>query len=170
MKLRDLVRCGICTALMAVSAWLSVPVGEISFTFQSFALFLTLYLLGGGKGTAAFGAYLLLGAVGVPVFSGFQGGFGVLLGPTGGYLWGFLLGCFCFWLPEKRLPRWVLLVGCQLLCYLCGSLWYGLVYTGGGLWAVVLKCVVPYLLPDGLKLMLALAVSKRLKNIVSYTP
>lgn len=170
MKLRDLVRCGICTALLAVSAWLSVPAGEISFTFQSFALFLTLCLLGGGKGTAAFGAYLLLGAVGVPVFSGFQGGFGVLLGPTGGYLWGFLLGCFCFWLPEKRLPRWVLLVACQLLCYLCGSLWYGLVYTGGGFWAVVLKCVVPYLLPDGLKLMLALAVSKRLKNIVSYTP
>lgn len=166
MKLRDLVRCGICAALMAVCAWLSIPAGEIALTLQSFGVFLTLCLLGGGKGTAAFLAYLLLGAVGLPVFSGFQGGIGVLLGPTGGYLWGFLLACLFFWALEGWLPNWLLLILGQLLCYLCGTAWFYFAYTGGGLWAVVLKCVVPYLLPDALKLVLACTVGARLKNVV----
>ena len=151
MKLRDLVRCGCCAALMAVCAWLAVPVGEVAFTLQTFGVFLTLLLLGGGKGTAACIAYLLLGAVGLPVFSGFQGGFGILLGPTGGYLWGFLVLCLCYWVLNRPLGRIPAMVLGLLLCYGCS------------LWAVLLKCVVPYLIPDALKLSLALFMKNRIK-------
>jgi biotin transport system substrate-specific component len=101
MKLQNMVRCGCCAALIAVCAWLSVPVGQIAVTMQTFGVFLTLLLMGGKKGTLACGVYLLLGAVGLPVFSGFQGGPGVLLGPTGGYLLGFLLLALCYWLLQK---------------------------------------------------------------------
>ena len=162
MKLRNLVRCGCCAALMAVCAWLAVPLGDTAFTMQTFGVFLTLFLLGGGKGSAACVAYLLLGAVGLPVFSGFQGGLGVLLGPTGGYLWGFLILCLCYWALGKNIGEIAALVLGLLLCYGCGTVWFFLAYVGS-FWAVVLKCVVPYLIPDVLKLSLARLISKRMK-------
>lgn len=165
MKVRNLVRCGICASLMVVCGWLALPLGEISVTMQSFGVFLTLYLLGGSQGTAAFVTYLTLGVLGLPVFSGFRGGIGVLLGPTGGYLWGFLLVCLLFWLLEKRISKVLLLILGQLVCYLCGTAWYGLVYAPGGLWGAVLLCILPYLLPDAIKIFLAVDLGKRIKNM-----
>lgn len=166
MGLRNTVRCGCCSALMAMCAWLAVPMGDIRLTMQTFGVFLSFLLLGGSKGTAACGAYLLLGAVGIPVFSGFQGGIGVLLGPTGGYLWGFLLSGILFRLLERRLPSWTVLILCQLVCYLAGTLWFYYGYTHSGFGWVLLKCVVPYLIPDAFKLMLAWMLGSRLKNKV----
>lgn len=162
MKLQNMVRCGCCAALIAVCAWLSVPVGQIAVTMQTFGVFLTLLLMGGKKGTLACGVYLLLGAVGLPVFSGFQGGPGVLLGPTGGYLLGFLLLALCYWLLQKKLGQLPALLLGLLLCYGCGTAWFYWMY-GGGLWAVLMNCVIPYLIPDGIKLLLAVTVRKRLR-------
>lgn len=162
MKLRDMIDCGCCAALLTVCAWLAVPLGDIAVTMQTFGLFLTLMLLGGRKGTAACGVYLVLGAVGLPVFTGFQGGFGVLLGPTGGYLWGFLILCLVYWVLEKPLGQLPSLILGLLLCYACGTVWFAMVYHASPV-AVILKCVLPYLIPDGLKLLLARSVSKRMK-------
>lgn len=162
-RLTSLVRCSVCAALMAVCAWVTVPVGDTVITLQTFALFFSLAFLGGGRGTAVCLVYLTLGALGLPVFSGFQGGMGAVLGPTGGFLLGFLLTALWVWLLEGRLPVWLNLTLGLLLCYLCGSLWYYFLYTEGGLWAVVLKCVLPCILPDALKLWLALTVRKRIK-------
>jgi biotin transport system substrate-specific component len=162
MKLQNMVRCGCCAALIAVCAWLSVPVGQIAVTMQTFGVFLTLLLMGGKKGTLACGVYLLLGAVGLPVFSGFQGGPGVLLGPTGGYLLGFLLLALCYWLLQKKLGQLPALLLGLLLCYGCGTVWFYWMY-GGSLWAVLMNCVIPYLIPDGIKLLLAVTVRKRLR-------
>jgi biotin transport system substrate-specific component len=162
MKLQNMVRCGCCAALIAVCAWLSVPVGQIAVTMQTFGVFLTLLLMGGKKGTLACGVYLLLGAVGLPVFSGFQGGPGVLLGPTGGYLLGFLLLALCYWLLQKKLGQLPALLLGLLLCYGCGTAWFYWMY-GSSLWAVLMNCVIPYLIPDGIKLLLAVTVRKRLR-------
>lgn len=162
MKLQKMVRCGCCAALLAVCAWLALPVGEISITLQTFGIFLTLMLLGGGWGTVACVIYLLLGAVGLPVFSGFQGGVGILLGPTGGYLWGFLILSLCYWFLRKPLGEFVSMVLGLLLCYACGTLWFSVSY-GGTMWVVLLQCVAPYLLPDLLKLFLAGFIRKRIK-------
>lgn len=150
--------------LTAICAWISVPVGDIAFTMQTFAVCLGLLVLGGKWGTVSILIYLLLGAVGLPVFSGFRGGPGVLLGVTGGYLWGFLSTGLCYWCAEKRSGILGLILG-LLACYLCGSGWF-LCYSGGGLGLILLRCVVPYLIPDAIKLYLALTLSKRLKKYV----
>lgn len=156
-----MAQCALFAALTAICAWISIPMGDIAFTMQTFAVLLTLGLLGGKWGSVSIGIYLCLGAVGLPVFSGFQGGLGVLLGATGGYIWGFLLSGLVYWSLEK-LCKPVAMTAALLVCYLCGSLWYA-VYAGGASgWAVVLKCVVPYLIPDAVKLALALRLSERI--------
>ena len=162
MRYQSLVRCGCCAALIAVCAWVALPMGEITVTMQTFGVFLTLLLLGGGKGTATCMVYLLLGAVGLPVFSGFQGGVGILFGPTGGYLWGFLVLALCYWAFRTLLGNMASMILGTFLCYVCGTAWFYFVY-GGGIWVVLLKCVLPYLLPDALKLILALYLHKRIK-------
>ena len=155
-----MVLCGLFAAMLAICAWLAIPAGDIAVTMQTFGVFLALGLLGGKWGTVSILIYLLLGAVGMPVFSGFQGGFGVLLGVTGGYLWGFLASGLVYWALE-RLGKLPAMIGGLLACYACGSLWF-LYWSGGGLGFVLLRCVVPYIIPDAMKIGLACSLSRRL--------
>ena len=74
-----MVVCSLFSSLIAICAWISIPIGDIAFTLQTFAVFLALGTLGGKWGTVSILIYLALGAVGLPVFSGFQGGIGTLL-------------------------------------------------------------------------------------------
>ena len=157
---KNMVLCSLFASLMAICAWISVPVFDIAFTLQTFAVFLALGLLGGKWGSAAVLIYLLLGAAGMPVFSGFRGGIGMLAGVTGGYLWGFLLSGLVYWLLERfgKLPA---MIAGLAVCYLCGSIWFYW-YASGGLWLILLRCVVPYLIPDAAKLTLAYMLTRRL--------
>lgn len=152
-------------ALLAVCAWLSIPVSDISVTMQTFGISLCLLLLGGKWGSLSIAIYLLLGSVGLPVFSGFRGGFGQLLGVTGGFLWGFLVMGLVFWGLERQGKLPALLAG-LLSCYGCGCAWFYL-YSGGGLGFILLRCVLPYLIPDATKLWLAIRLSKRLSNVIN---
>ena len=164
MKIRDMTRCALMAALMAVCAWVSVPVGDGAVSLQTFAVFLALGVLGGGPGLGAIFVYICLGAMGAPVFTGFQGGLGVLLGPTGGYLWGFLAAGLVYRLVQGRLPMGAAMALGLLACYACGTAWYHLAYAEGGLWLVIARCVVPYLLPDALKICAAVYTAKRLRG------
>lgn len=166
--IRNLTRCALCTALLCLCGWLTIPLPGISLTMQTFGVFLTLLLLGGGRGSLTVLLYLLLGCAGLPVFSGFQGGIGILLGPTGGYLWGFLAASLIFWLAESRLAPPYSMTLSLLSCYACGTLWYAYGYLDGtgSLMPILAQCVLPYLLPDCLKLWLAYRVSKRLQPIL----
>ena len=173
LKIRNMVLCALFAALMAVCAWLAFPLGSIVFTLQSFAVFLALLTLGGGRGTAAILVYLLLGAVGLPVFSGFRGGLGALFGITGGYLWGFAVSALVFWLitgvfgQKLRIPA---VFVAMLCCYGCGMIWMAFSQLGGftpdALKAAFFQGVLPYLLPDTAKLVLAFFLSSRLKRFV----
>ena len=163
-----MVQCSICAALLAISAWISIPMPQVSFTMQSFAVFFALGLLGGRRGCISIGIYLLMGAVGLPVFSGFRGGAAVLLGVTGGYIWGFLLAGLVYWVMEALFGhgfqvRLLSMVLGMALCYACGTVWYLQLY-GGNFWAVFVTCVVPYLIPDGIKIAFALSLAGRLKR------
>lgn len=153
-------------ALMAVCAWLSIPVSDISITMQTFGVSLALLLLGGSWGSVSIGIYLLLGAVGLPVFSGFRGGIGMLLGVSGGFLWGFLLSGLTYRALERwgRLPA---LIFSLPVCYLCGCLWFG-IYAGGGLGFIIARCVLPYLIPDFLKLWLAWGLARRISKVIKF--
>lgn len=152
-------------ALVAVCAWIAVPIPPVSFTMQTFAVFLTLGVLGGKWGTVSILLYLLLGIAGLPVFSGFRGGAAALLDVTGGFLWGFLAAALTYWLLEKlgKLPAMIL---AMLVCYVCGCGWFT-VYAGNTGWgAAVMTCVVPYLIPDAVKIGLAYTMSKRIRRSV----
>ena len=152
-----MVRASLFAALIAVCAWIALPVPPVAFTLQTFGILLTLGLLGGKWGTAAVVLYLLLGTVGLPVFSGFRGGPAALLDATGGFLWGFALGALVYRWTEKlgRLPAMVL---CQLVCWGCGCFWFSR-WAGCGMATAALTCVVPYLIPDLVKLGLAWKLS-----------
>ena len=160
---RKLTRCALFAAMMALCAWIGLPLGHTVFTMQTFGVLLALGVLGGKRGTISILCYLLLGGAGLPVFSGFRGGIGAILGPTGGYLWGFLATGLVFWLLEKWSRPAAMIAG-LIVCYTCGTVWY-MTYTGGALAAVLAQTVLPYLIPDAVKLVLALRLTKRLKKI-----
>ncbi len=171
MTTKRMTRIALCAALLAPCAWLSVPI-QPPFTMQTFGVFLTLLLLGAKDGTIAIGLYILLGALGVPVFSGFNGGMGALMGPTGGYIVGFLLICLIFGLLcGKGAVLWLkalaLLLGLAV-CYAFGTLWFVKVYGDMkgpiSTLSALSMCVFPFIVPDLAKLALALWAGKRLEK------
>ncbi len=92
-RTRSIAYVALTIAIMAVSAWITVPLGPVPFTLQMFAFTFAIVVLRPSEAIAATAGYLALGAIGVPVFSGMRGGLGVLVaGPTGGFLWGYLFG------------------------------------------------------------------------------
>ncbi|MGN0647933.1 MAG: biotin transporter BioY [Oscillospiraceae bacterium] len=169
----DLTLCALCAAAIAVCSWITLP-ATIPFTLQSFAIFLILLLFEGKRATVSVTVYLLLGAVGLPVFAGMKGGIGVLSGPTGGFLIGFLVMALLDWgislICKKRslVVKVVCLAAEQMVCYLFGSLWYWL-YTGsGGLGTAFAVCVLPFLPVDSLKLLLATAIYHPIRKRISH--
>ena len=171
MTTKRMTRIALCAALLVPCAWLSVPT-QPPFTMQTFGVFLTLLLLGAKDGTIAIGLYILLGALGVPVFSGFNGGMGALMGPTGGYIVGFLLICLIFGLLcGKGAGLWLkalaLLLGLAV-CYAFGTLWFVKVYGDMkgpiSTLSALSMCVFPFIVPDLAKLALALWAGKRLEK------
>lgn len=159
-RLLQLTSIAMAAALISVCAWLTVP-GVIPFTMQTFAVFFVLLFLGGKAGTIAVLLYLAIGAMGFPVFSNFSGGLGILLGPTGGYLIGFLFSALCYWATERwtgahRRFLFLVLPLMMVLCYACGTVWYCVYFAGErSVMQAILACVVPFLLPDGCKITLA---------------
>lgn len=173
-KTLDMVYIGLMACLMAICSWISIPT-VVPFTLQTMGVFLAVGLLGGRRGTLAVLVYILLGAVGLPVFSGFKGGIGALLGTTGGYIVGFLASALVMWAMEKGCgkAKWVLPVSMVLgllACYAIGTAWFMQVYarnTGAvGLMTVLGWCVFPFIVPDLLKIGLALFLTKALKRFV----
>ncbi len=163
-RIRSMTRIALCTALLAVCAWLTFPTA-IPFTLQSFAVALVFLLLGGRDGAVAVLLYLLLGCVGLPIFAGGQGGVRVLFGLTGGYLLGFLATAVPVCLFAKR-RAWGVVLGLPL-SYLIATAWITLLYADGrGLGWTLTVCVLPYILPDLLKLGAALLVARRLSRFV----
>ncbi|MFR3344509.1 MAG: biotin transporter BioY [Anaerobutyricum sp.] len=88
---RPVTMCAIMAALMCILGPMSIPIGAVPISFTNLVIYLTVYLLGAKKGCISYLIYMLLGVVGLPVFSGYTGGIAKLAGPTGGYLVGFIL-------------------------------------------------------------------------------
>lgn len=172
---RDMALVALMTALMAICSWISIPT-TVPFTLQTLGVFLACALLGGKRGSLAVLVYILLGAVGLPVFAGFTGGAGALLSSTGGYILGFLLQALVMWGMEAVWGRdrwWKLGISMFLglvACYAAGTLWFMVVYarTSGpvGVTMVLSWCVFPFVVPDLIKLALALLLQRRIGRYV----
>ena len=178
---RDVAYVATGVALMTVCAWISIPVGDVPFTLQTFAVSVIGMLLGWKRGFAAVAIYILAGLVGIPVFAGFRAGVQAIAGPTGGYIVGFLFAvtvsglCKLLPLKNKTVRTTAAFAGMLLgliVCYLFGTLWFLGVYakkTGVeiGLSAALMTCVVPYIVPDLVKTALAALISVRLEDKIS---
>ncbi len=158
---RRIIYSALCTALIAVSAQLSLPLGGINMTAQTFAVAFCAYLTDTKTALCATGVYILLGACSVPVFSSFSGGFAVLFGPSGGFIFGFLP----FAMLASSGKKHPLLCGIAglLVCYLSGTAWYACVSGRNFLESVLLTCL-PYVLKDVLSVVGAFFASKNVKK------
>ena len=167
LSTKDTVFIGIFAALMAICSWITIPMA-VPFTMQTFAVFLACLVLGGRRGTLSVLVFIILGAVGVPVFHGFTGGPGVLLGSTGGYIIGFIGTALVLWGMErwyhgsKARAAAAMLFG-LLVCYALGTAWFMVVYARANgpvsLMTVLGWCVLPFIVPDLIKIGLAMAVA-----------
>ena len=164
------------TALMAAALCvlgpLSVPIGAIPISLSNFVICLTAWLLGPKFGTLSVAVYLLIGLVGVPVFSGYGAGIAKLAGPTGGYLVGYLLLAFIGGLFIEKSKGQPVVSGIGLVlgdaaCYVLGTIWF-MILTGADLVSALGWCVLPYLPGDAVKIVLAavltMQLDKRLKR------
>lgn len=167
-SVRSLPRIALMTAITCVCAVLALPTpfSPTPITFSLFAIILCGGLLPPGAAFVCQTIYLLLGCVGLPVFSGFSSGIGVLFGPTGGYLLTYpfmaLLVSLSTRLRWKGAAFWGS-TAALLLCYLTGSLWM-CILTGCSFAAAVTVAVLPFLLPDLAKIALALWIHHRLQK------
>ncbi len=154
-QIAAMVQIAMLTAIISVLSIISIPMPtNVPLTLQTFAIALAGYSGGIRKGLPAVGIYLILGAVGVPVFSGMKGGFSVLLGYTGGFLWGFLLmALLCGIGREKgKIPCILLGTAGLALCHLCGVLQYTIV-AGTPFLQSFLLVSAPYLIKDVLSVL-----------------
>ncbi|MCI5946820.1 MAG: biotin transporter BioY [Oscillospiraceae bacterium] len=173
---KELVFTALMAVIIAVCSWISIPT-TVPFTLQTFGVFMAVGLLGGKKGTISVLVYILLGAVGVPVFAGFSSGIGVLLGTTGGYIVGFLLSGLIYWAMTtafgEKLPIMIIAMVIGLLvCYAFGTAWFMIVYAKNtapiGLMTALGWCVFPFIIPDCIKIALAVVLTKQLKKYVKF--
>lgn len=183
--IKDIAFIPLFTSIIIICSWITVPF-TVPFTLQTFAIFLSLLILGGKRGIIAIVLYLLLGLIGLPVFSGFKGGLASLIGPTGGYLIGFVFMGIVYLIFEltilnKRKDNKLndlckynllynvitLLVG-LFVCYTLGTLWFSYVsdaFTISGFISKLMIAVLPFIIPDLLKLGIAMFVYVKIKKI-----
>ena len=160
------------TAVLCILSPISVPIGPVPVSMSLFAVFLAVYVLGQKRSLAATLLYILIGFVGMPVFSGYAGGIARLFGPTGGYIFGYLAICWVSGWFIERFPfsQWYMqifgmLLG-LLLCYTFGTLWFMLV-TKMYLSEALALCVYPFLAFDTVKLLAAFFVGNTVKRALS---
>jgi biotin transport system substrate-specific component len=177
LRALDMAYAALAAVLIAVCAWASVPLPKpfVPFTMQTFGVFAALMCLGGRRGLYGVAVYLLLGAIGLPVFSGFRGGAGVLFDATGGYLVGFIALALIYWALTAKLGDAlpVKIAACAAgltVCYAFGTAWFVVLYASSheaiGVMTALGWCVFPFLLPDAVKLCLAAALGRRVSALV----
>lgn len=165
-KLKGYILAALFSVFITLCAWIQIPL-IVPITLQTFGIFLSLLVLGGYFGTISVLAYIALGLVGLPVFSGFSGGVSALLGASGGYILGFLSLALIYWLLEKVFSKkaadYIALPLGLIVCYILGAFWYSGVYASGksfiasiGLFTAI------YIIPDCIKLFLALVLRSKI--------
>ena len=174
-RAQSIVRIALTIAIMAVSAWISIPIGPVPFTLQCFAVAFAICVLPAKECLASVGGYLVLGAFGVPVFSSMRGGISILAGVTGGFLWGYFIGALAglaILAAFKKMGKDRTFVAClcacvaYLLCtYFCGTVQF-MGVAGASVQAALAACVIPFVAVDVAKLVAAYLVARAVDRAV----
>lgn len=174
LTVKDMTMIGLLTAIIVICSWISLPF-TVPFTLQTFAIMTAIGLLGRRNGTISILIYVLLGAVGLPVFAGFKGGLSALMGPTGGYIIGFifsgiLTGTLIQKFGSSFKSLFISMISGLVICYIFGTGWFMYIYTKNvgavGLMTVLSWCIFPFIIPDLAKLALSSAIVIKLKKML----
>ncbi len=165
-KIKKIAATAIFTAIIAASSWISIftPFG-VNLTLQLFGVCLAGFYLGAKWGVAATAVYIAIGAAGLPVFSSFTGGIGILFGTSGGFLWGFLASsvlCGAASTKNKKAIKYLLMVLAVLICHTAGVIQFCIV-SGVNVWAGFVTASLPFLVKDFILVFLADFVAKKIK-------
>lgn len=171
MKTRDLVVCSLFAAMTAVLSQISIPLPNgIPLTLQLLAVFLCGVILGAKKGFISTLVYVALGAIGLPVFAGFTGGFQYIVGYSGGFIISFPLVAFIIGFVSEKTDNMVLILLSTILglivSYTIGTLVFSLV-TNTSISASLAACVIPFIFTDLLKCFIATVIGLKLKENIS---
>lgn len=155
-------------ALMCIFGPMSVPIGPVPISLTNFVIYIAVFVLGTKLGTLSFVVYLLLGAFGLPVFSGFAGGVGKLVGPTGGYLVGFIpMALICgFFITKFFNKKHIVAIGmvfATLVVYALGTVWFVFQMKCDVLYALTV-CVFPFLIGDAIKIAISIVLGSILRK------
>lgn len=173
-KTKDITYMAIFIAIISICSWISIPM-VIPFTLQTFAVFITVGILGTRRSFIAIFIYILIGALGVPIFSNFNSGVSAIIGPTGGYLVGFLIislvsGKLLEILPSKNIYQILSMVVGLVFCYAFGTLWFVYAYTDSGtsmnIYKALSLCVIPFIIPDLIKIIIGNTIINRVKKFI----
>lgn len=174
-KTIDIVYIGLFAALIAVCSWISIPL-TVPITLQTMGVCLVSGLLGAKRGTITTVIYILLGLIGVPVFAGFSSGVSALFGPSGGYIIGFIftaliVGSVSNKTNGKIIPLVISMAAGILVCYAFGTAWFAVVYakqndSPAAIGTILGWCVIPFLIPDAVKIAIAAILTNRLKRLI----
>ena len=172
MKIKDMTLTAVMAALICIAGPLTVAAGPVPLSLATFAVYLAGAVLGKKRGTIATALYLLIGLIGVPVFSGFSGGFQKLAGVTGGYLAGYLPCAFLAGLGAERMEKtgrkWILpamLVLGTAVLYTIGTAWF-MIQTKNSFGAALGLCVLPFLPGDAVKIIAVTLLTGPVRNAV----
>jgi biotin transport system substrate-specific component len=158
-------------AMIAAGAYLAIPIGPVPIVLQNLFVFLAGLLLGSRWGFACVAVYILVGACGLPIFSIGRGGIGHILGPTGGYLMGFLPAVYVIGLITEKTKHLVIIDVIAMVCggiiiYACGVTWLKII-TGMTLTKTLAVGMYPFILGDALKIAAAVPIAKALRPVIN---
>ena len=165
-KIKEMTVVALFVAIMAIVSQISIPMpSAVPFTVQMLAIAFFGYFLGVKRGMIGIFLYIAIGAVGAPVFAGFKGGFYVLLGPSGGFIWGFAVVVLICALFSKTRGAIILGILSVLICHFVGVLQYSFV-AGISLWVSFIVVSLPYVLKDILLIPVAYLLYKRMSKAI----
>ena len=174
MKVKDMTLTAVMAALICIAGPLTIAAGPVPLSLATFAVYLAGAILGKKWGTVSVGLYLLIGIIGVPVFSGFSGGFQKLAGVTGGYLAGYLPCALLSGLgaeqAERKKRKWILpalMAAGTAALYALGTAWF-MIQSGNAFGTALTLCVIPFLPGDAVKIAAAVFLSTPVRKAAGF--
>lgn len=177
INVKDMTLTALFAAICCVCSIITIPTGIVPVTLGTFGIMVTAMILGEKRGIISVALFIILGIIGLPVFSGMNGGIGVIAGPTGGYIYSYLLMVPIIGIASKCLNKTLssgmfTMLGCLaalFVCYLVGTVHFMIVMNLGGksigLWASLCSCVFPFIPFDILKAVVAIIIAARVKPL-----